>query len=63
LVKGSNAAKLQLERVTTGRPPLENWPVDSLKKLYVELKATTDKERATHQNEDATPTTNTKGAN
>ncbi|MCT3589347.1 hypothetical protein EFS21_01775 [Levilactobacillus brevis] len=63
LVKGSNAAKLQLERVTSNRPPLENWPVDSLRKLYAELKATSDKEQATQQKEDATPTTDTKGDN
>lgn len=63
LVEGSNVAKLQLDRITTGKLPLENWPFDSLKKLYIELKATTDKERAMQQNEDAKSTTNEKGDN
>jgi len=57
LVKGSNAAKLQLERITTGKAPLENWPVDSLKKLYVELMATVNKEQATQQQNEAVSNT------
>lgn len=54
LVKSSNAAKLQLERDTANRPAIEKWPVNSLKKLYVVLKTTADKE--TKQNEEAKTT-------
>lgn len=45
LVKESHAAKLQLDRIGMERPPFKDWPLKSLKKLYVTLKATADKEK------------------
>lgn len=56
LVKGSKAAKLHLERITANRPPLESWPLTSLKKLYLTLKGTVSKEQGQANNKEESKT-------